>query len=119
MTLSFASSDIICLSKKKRAASPISKVVEQSKKLKSILKKSVQFSAEDILYVFTSEPQTLEIVHVEKQTRPSPLIVPDDGEDDKNVVYVTKLKNEIKRLCLINKKQEQIILLLSDIPINK
>jgi len=37
-----------------------------------------------------------------------------DEENDKNVVYVTKLKNEIKRLCSINKKQEQIILLLSD-----
>ena len=69
-----------------------------------------------MLYIFSipSNQEALESIHVEKQTRPSSLVVPVDNENDKNVDYVTRLKNEIKRLRLINKKQEKIITLLSD-----
>jgi hypothetical protein len=116
LTLSFASIDLICLSKKKRALSSAPIQIVDTKKIKPILKKSVQFATEDMIYIFSipSDQTALESIHVEKQTRPSPLVVPDDGENDKNVEYVTRLKTEIKRLRLINKKQEKIITLLSD-----
>ena len=116
LALSFASIDLICLSKKKRALSPAPIQIVDTKKIKSILKKTVQFATEDMLYIFSipSNQEALESIHVEKQTRPSSLVVPDDNENDKNVEYVTRLKNEIKRLRLINKKQEKIITLLSD-----